>query len=105
MAFTFDKNTNRITCPRGNNGAFNIDVTGIELSEGDVVEFYVRDPAKPGKLFSQVQQIEDGDCAISFDSAVTTLLPPGRYKWNLRIVTAPEFDADGKLITAEGSGN
>ena len=105
MAFTFDKKTNKITCPRGNNGAFNIDINGIELGEGDVVEFYVRDPAMPGRLISIVQQITDGECVISLDSAVTSLLPPGRYKWNLRIITAPEYGDGDELITAEGSAN
>lgn len=105
MAFEYDPRTNKITCPRNNNGALTVSVTGMELSAGDVVAFYVRDPARSTKLVELVETPADGKVTFSLPSGVTELIPPGKYKWNLRIVTAPLFDEDGNLTIAEGSGN
>lgn len=106
MAFSYDPGTNKITCPRNNNGALEVKVTGIAFEAEDVVAFYIRDPARSKKLREMVLHPDgEGKCVFALNSGDTALIPPGRYKWNLRIVTAPLYDNDGNLTIAEGSAN
>ncbi len=105
MAFTYDQRTHKITCPRNNNGSLQVNVSGMELTEADVVAFYVRDPARGRKLVERVQHPTDGSCVFTLDSDETAMLPPGKYRWNLRIVTMPQFDGGGDLTTAADGAN
>ena len=106
MAFEYDVESNKITCPRSNTGTLEISVSGMELAAGDVVEMYIMEAsARRQKLRSVVQEPVGGKCEFSLASRETGLLPPGRYLWNLRIVTSPQYDEDGKLTTAADGGN
>ena len=106
MAFNYDPGTNKITCPRNNNGTLEVNVTGMVFNAEDVVAFYIRDPARAKKLREIVLHPDsNGKCAFTLNSGDTDLIPPGKYKWNLRIVTSPQFDADGNLTIAEDSAN
>ena len=106
MAFNYDPGTNKITCPRNNNGTLEVNVTGMTFEPGDVLAFYIRDPARAKKLREIVLHPgEEGKCMFTLNSGDTELIPPGKYKWNLRIVTAPQFDEDGNLTIAEDSAN
>ena len=106
MAFNYDPGTNKITCPRNNNGTLEVNVTGMTFGPEDVVAFYIRDPAWSRKLREKVLLPDsNGKCAFTLNSGDTDLIPPGKYKWNLRIVTSPQFDADGNLTIAEDSAN
>ena len=105
MAFTYDPRTNKITCPRSNNGVIEVNITGMELKPGDAVEFYIRDRSGSGRIREIVQYPVDGMCRFSLDSADTELSPPGKYRWNLRIVTSPVFDESGRLTVADSGGD
>lgn len=106
MAFEYDAESNKITCPRSNTGSLEISVSGIEMAEGDVVEMYIMEAsAKMRKLRSVVQRPVGGKCTFSLSSGETDLLPPGRYLWNLRIVTNPVFNECGELMHAADGGN
>ena len=105
MAFEYDVESNKITCPRSNTGSLEISVEGMDLAPGDVVEMYIMDVGAKRRLRSMVQQPVDGKCVFALQSSETELLPPGRYLWNLRIVTSPQYDEAGKLTTAADGGN
>jgi hypothetical protein len=106
MAFEYDQESNKITCPRSNNGSLEVSVTGIEMAKGDVVEMYIMEAsARRQKLRSMVVSPVNGRCNFSLESGNTDILPPGRYLWNLRIVTLPQYDEHGNLTTASAGGN
>lgn len=106
MAFEYDQESNKITCPRSNNGSLEVSVSGIEMGADDVVEMYIMEAsAKKQKLRSMVVKPVNGKCNFSLESGNTGLLPPGRYLWNLRIVTLPQYDEHGNLTTAGDGGN
>lgn len=106
MAFEYDQESNKITCPRSNNGSLEVSVSGIEMSADDVVEMYIMEAsARRQKLRSMVAKPVNGTCNFSLESGNTDLLPPGRYLWNLRIVTLPQYDECGNLTTAGDGGN
>lgn len=106
MAFQYDNGTNKITCPRNNSGTLEVSVTGMELGAKDVMEFYIRDIARDSRIWEKVLHPDtDGKCVFTLNSRDTDLIPPGKYRWNLRIVTAPVYDGDGNLTVAEDSAN
>lgn len=106
MAFEYDQESNKITCPRSNNGSLEVSVSGIEMGADDVVEMYIMEAsARRQKLRSMVAKPVNGKCNFSLESSNTDLLPPGRYLWNLRIVTLPQYDECGNLTTAGDGGN
>jgi hypothetical protein len=106
MAFTYDVESNKIECPRSNTGSLEVSLTGMELQSGDVVEMYIMEAsAKMRKLRSIVREPVGDKCTFALTSGETELLPPGRYLWNLRIVTSPLYDDDGRLTTAADGGN
>ena len=106
MAFEYDLGTNKITCPRNNNGTLEVNVTGMTFGAADVVAFYIRDTARAKKIREIVIHPDgNGMCRYTLNSRDTELIPPGRYKWNRRIVTAPMFDDEGNLTVAEDNAN
>ena len=106
MAFDYNPGTNKITCPRNNSGTLEVNVTGMTFGPEDVVAFYIRDPARARKIREIVLHPDaDGVCVFTLNSGDTDLIPPGKYRWNLRIVTSPQYDADGNLTIAEDSAN
>lgn len=105
MAFKFNKTNYEISMPPGDTGDLHIDV---EWKSGNVddaaVIFGVVD--KNGKdLIVKAGDLADGKAHIRLCNHDTRDLEPGRYKWQLRIVTSPARDENGNVIADECSDN
>lgn len=102
MPFFFDDETFDITMACGDTGGITVKVNWDKLVQGDVVLFAIFDRTGEDKLIKSVE-IENGLANIRLCNHDTRDIPAGGYKWNLRIVTSPEFDTDGNVIADDCS--
>ena len=101
MSFAYDLNTNNITMPVGDTGGFMVKVNWDRLAEGDVVLFAIF--GSDGDLLNKPVEIVDGKAYVRLCNHDTRDIEPGRYNWNLRIVTSPARDENGNVIADECS--
>ncbi len=101
MPFVFDENSRAITMAAGDTADIAVYVNWDRLSAGDVLLFAVFDPAQSGDLICKPVAIEDGQARVRLCNHDTRDIEPGRYKWNLRIVTSPDLDESGNVRADE----
>lgn len=101
MPFKFDVRTKAITMAPGDTANLWIDVEWDRLVEGDVLLFAVFDPVSEGDLVCKPVMIVDGEAHIRICNHDTRDIEPGRYKWNLRLVTSPVYDEEGNVRVDE----
>lgn len=106
MPFQYSAASGRITCPRGDTGALNFTFSGaISLKPGDMLIFGLYSPTTKETLLRKQVEIVDGAALLLFSNADTRDLPTGSYKYNLRIVTDPEYGENGLVICADATDN
>lgn len=106
MPFQYSASSGRITCPRGDTGALRVTISGdISLLPGDMLVFGLYDPKTKETLLRKQAAITEGAAMLRFTNADTREMAAGSYKYNLRIVTNPEYDADGNVICVDDSDN
>lgn len=92
-----------ITLPRGDTLCMKIDFTGGEFPEGTVVIFGVCSSRDGRTLLSKVFKIVDNSVVIRLSNVDTRKLPVNTYRWDLRIVTDPEYNEDGSVYCNDNS--
>lgn len=106
MAFIYNTASGRITCPRGDTGALRVTISGdIALAPGDMLVFGLYNPKTKETMLRKQATIADGSAEVHFTNADTRELAAGSYKYNLRVVTDPEYGANGDVICADDSDN
>lgn len=106
MPFQYSAASGRITCPRGDTGALRFTFSGeIHLLPGDMLVFGLYSPSTKETLLRKQVEIVNGVALLLFTNADTRDLPVGSYKYNLRIVTNPEYDAEGFVICTDATDN
>ena len=106
MPFQYSVSSGRITCPRGDTGALNFTFSGtISLKPGDMLVFGLYRPSTKETMLRKQVEIVDGSAILLFTNADTRDLPAGSYRYNLRVVTDPEFDANGLVVCADATDN
>jgi hypothetical protein len=101
MPFAYNTETNAIRMAVGDTGGFSVRVEWDRLAKGDVILFAIFDPSADGDLLCKPVGIKDGRAYIRLCNHDTRDIEPGRYKWNLRIVTSPVYDDDGNVRVDE----
>ena len=101
MPFAFDESTRAITMAAGDTADIAVYVNWDRLSAGAVLLFAMFDPAQSGDLICKPVAIEDGQAHVRLCNHDTRDIEPGRYKWNLRIVTSPDLDESGNVRADE----
>lgn len=106
MPFQYSASIGRITCPRGDTGALSFTFSGaISLKPGDMLVFGLYNPATKETVLRKQVEIVDGAALLLFTNADTRDLSAGSYKYNLRVVTDPEYDENGLVICADATDN
>lgn len=59
----------------------------------------------PRPVFSKVFDVDDNAVVIHLTNAETRRLAVGAYRWDLRIVTHPEYNGDGSVRCDDDSDN
>ena len=99
MPFTYNPDTREIRMPPGDTATISVAVSWDALRPGDVVLFAVYDPsADSGDLLCKAVNITDGRADIRLCNHDTRDIPPGVYRWDLRVVTDPARDENGNVI-------
>lgn len=106
MPFRYSASSGRIVCPRGDTGALKFLFSGaISLKPGDMLVFGLYSPSAKETILRKQVEIVDGTAHLVFANADTRDLPVGSYRYNLRVVTNPEYDADGLVICNDATDN
>lgn len=96
MPYTFDPDTHEIKLPVGDTVNIPVRVRGDAIFHAMVFAIY--DRADGTDLLRVPVEIVDGAARIRLATKHTRDLEPGKYKWNLRLVTDPEYDENGNIM-------
>lgn len=106
MPFLYSASSGRITCPRGDTGAIRFSFSGaITLKPGDMLVFGLFSPSTKQTVLRKQVEIVDGIAMLTLTNADTRSLTVGSYRYNLRIVTDPEYDETGQVICNDATDN
>ncbi len=106
-----DQDEMKITCPQGDTGLLLIRINGMdgqplsELLDG-VVIFAVCKELKNGTFTTESSksvEIVDNTVTINITNSFSRGIQPGDYRWDVRIVTDPEYDDDDNVICMDDS--
>ena len=89
----------RLIIPRGDTGSFSIPYLK-HINQGDVAVFTIFDVITHTKLFQKVVAAEGDVLNIAFSHNETVNLQPGKYLWDIKIYTNPQF-VDDELVNGE----
>lgn len=93
MAFIIDENRT-MSITRGDSGPFDVDMvkggSAYELADGDTLTFTVKRSSADGEetLIQKVATAANGGASFTIDPADTRALAVGRYKYQVKLVTA-----------------
>ena len=87
----------RLIIPRGDTGQFS--VPALTSGENTIAVFSIFNQYK--RIWTHEYPIQDGMVTIRFEHEDTKDLPIGRYNWDIKIYTNPEYDENGLLINGE----
>lgn len=82
-----------------------ITLYGAEYPEGTVAVFGISTKRDNREMFSKVFPIEDNKVLVFFSNAETKRFVPGEHRWDLRIVTDPEYEEDGSICCEDAGDN
>lgn len=92
-----------ITLPRGDTMTFTLTLENVSFPEGSVAVFAVRNGSET--VLSKIFPIdEDNEIVVRVANNDTRDLPLGRYRWDVRLITNPEYD-ENNHIRAEDEGD
>lgn len=89
----------RLIIPRGDTGSFSIPYLK-KINSGDVAVFTIFDIRTHTKLFQKVVAAEGDVLNVAFSHNETVNLKPGKYLWDIKIYTNPQF-VDDELVNGE----
>lgn len=105
MAATYDPKDRKIELPAGD--TMTIVVRLKQNGDGyAAMIFAVFDPMKKGKDLVRIPvEITENTAVVRLTNKDTRDLPAGRYKWQLRFVSDPEYDEDGHVLANDDDDN
>ena len=89
----------RLIIPRGDTGSFSIPYLKT-INAGDVAVFTIFDPRTHTKLYQKLIAAEGDILNIAFSHGDTVNLKPGKYLWDIKFYTNPQF-VDDELVNGE----
>ena len=94
----------QITLPQGDTLLFKMNLTGEVFPEGSMAVFGICN-TKGASIFRKQFPVQDNTIIIWLANADTRTLPVGKYRWDVRIVTDPEYGEDGVVRCEDESDN
>lgn len=86
-----------VTLPRGDTILFRIRLTGGSFPPGTVGVFGICTSSGAIPVFSKVFSLEGDTVTVYLTNAETRQLDAKKYRWDVRIVTDPEYNDDGSV--------
>ncbi len=112
--YTIDSNGN-VTLPRGDTLPMPITIRGVNYPEGTVGVFGIRAKSGSGARAQVLRKAfpvaaiptepEAAKISVYLSNGDTRGINPGVYLWDLRIVTDPEYDAEGNVCCNDEGDN
>ena len=97
MPMKYDPVTHSIEMACGDTGVIPIEIDWGILYKTDVLLFAIFDRSSGEDLLCKAVEIGDKSVSIRLCNHDTRDIEPGKYRWNLRIVTDPERDEQGNI--------
>ena len=99
----YDETTHKMIAPIGDTDTFAIEVyliqpdgTEVPAPDGTAVLFGIC--SQEGKSYDSIPlEIVDGAAILRLDNQTTREWTAGKYQWDLRVVTGPDYDAGGDI--------
>lgn len=101
MPFKFNSDNYAIEMACGDTANIRINISCDIISAGDMLLFAIFKVSTGEDLLCKSTDIVDGVANIRLSNQDTRDIPPGSYKWNLRLVTSPVCDEQGKVCVDE----
>lgn len=95
MAGSYDPVARKIELPSGDTMTIRVNVKNDGY---DAVIFSIFNKKEGLDLLRLAAPIQDGQAVIRVSNQDTRDLEPGKYKWQLRFVSDPEYDDAGNII-------
>lgn len=95
--FHVDPATKKITMHRGDTGSVPYLITGYEFQEEDRVLWTMKSD-NGTEVKKQLLTPVDGRVVVDFVNSDTDSLAPGTYRYDLRIIASPVYDASGDVV-------
>lgn len=89
----------RLIIPRGDTGSFSIPYLKT-INAGDVAVFTIFDIRTKTKLYQKLIAAEGDTLNIAFSHNDTVNLKPGKYLWDIKFYTNPQF-VDDELVNGD----
>lgn len=102
MAYKYDPDTRAITISAGDTMDFSVRVSGENF---DAAVFAVYDPDTGDDIVTVPAELSENQCKIRLATRHTRDVPGGKYKWNIRLVSNPEKDAEGNIVLNDDTDN
>ena len=83
----------KLIIPRGDTGSFSIPVLATK-NTGDVAVFTIFDSMTKTRMFQKIVEIEGDVISIAFSHNDTVNLKPGKYFWDIKFYSNPQFVED-----------
>lgn len=95
------KPSGEIRLPRGDTAMFEVVMKGADFSDDAIALFAIR--AGNRTVLSKELGIHDNSVIVYLSNQDTRDLVEGKYQWDIRIVTNPERDENGKIYCNDTS--
>lgn len=107
MAYTFNAADGSITMPVGDTADIYVNVNYPDMTQDTVIVFGIFDRyAEDVKdIVTKTAEIENGQAHVRLCNQDTRHIAPGKYNWQLRLVSSPAYDENGNVITDACSDN
>lgn len=92
------KTNKSLMWPRGDTYTFRTELTGLELTEKDYLMFAICDGNTYETVYSQFAQFDGNAAIIEVPSSATSVLEPGDYYYDLRILRGVEVTGDAVTV-------
>lgn len=116
MSIRYYPETKEIICPVGDTGNLKFTIThkdkegnAIPFSQGDMALFCVCEVKKDGSYqdaayLKSAINVEENTASVRISNHFSSMLEAGRdYRWDVRIVTSPAYDAEGEICCDDSS--
>lgn len=84
---------NHLALPRGDTALLRVQIAGAQLGDADRAVFAVYDRFEERELLRKTAAISGGAAAFALKNADTKDIAPGRYRYDVRVVRDPVYEA------------
>lgn len=91
------KTDGQLVVPKGDTVILKVNINGRPFPDGTVAVFGVCNAAKSATVLYKTFPVVENCIVVHLTNADTRMLQAGKYRWDIRLVSNPEYDEDGSV--------